>query len=97
MFLFQNVEVLNMKTLLETTGTFYMLQACIQGILFIKPRKFNELRVVKRVQLHCIFYNCNLIWKQIRLHYRHDHFVSTLCFLNYSSDVITASHTAHCT
>ena len=28
--------------------------------------------------------------KKIPVHYRHDHFLFTLWFLNYSSDVITA-------
>ena len=36
--------------LVETAGTFHMLQACIQGYFFMKPRKICELRVVNHVQ-----------------------------------------------
>ena len=46
-------------TQFEAAGTFYMLRACMLGIFFIKPRKFNELRLVNHVQLHCIFHYCN--------------------------------------
>ena len=44
---------------LDTAGTFYMLQACMQGNFFIKPRKFSKVPVVNFVELHCIFHYYN--------------------------------------
>ena len=49
------------RTLVETAGTFYKQQACMQGIFFIKPRKFSELRMINHVEVHCIFHYCNKI------------------------------------
>ena len=45
----------------ESARTFYMLQACMQGIFFIKPRKFSKVPVVNLVELHCSLHYCNEI------------------------------------
>ena len=62
----------------------------MHGNCFIEPRKFSELRMV--ITLHFPLLKLNL--KKNTVHFRQDHFVLTLCFLKYSSDMITASQIA---
>ena len=72
--------------MLEFAGAFYMLQACIQGNFFLKPKKFSKFR---RIGLHCPL--LQIILKTFPLLYEHEHVVFTLYFLNYSSDLIPTS------
>ena len=48
------VSILKVGSLVETTGTFYMLHACVQGATFHKAKNFSKLPLVNLIESHCI-------------------------------------------
>ena len=51
---------LRKSSLVEAAGSFYMLQACMQGNFFYKPCILTEFRVVNHLQLHFPLLQLNL-------------------------------------